>query len=238
MAGHMQVALRGSCPKSHILNRNGALYAPLCALQNTSHIKFSRIPEGASIFDQVADPTASNEGPHYEQLINNNWVFNDPLPDTSYFLTMLHFLSSPISHGSVRLNPSDPNGMALIDPGYLNEEFDVFVPRTALRESIQYMRAPAWQKFNVTPHFTVADNDNTLTEIIRNYVGGGVRCVGTARMVSHDSTDGVIGPDFNLKGVDGLRIVDASVIPYIPSGHTMAVVYALAERASDVIRGV
>ncbi|KAH8822192.1 hypothetical protein DL96DRAFT_1671193 [Flagelloscypha sp. PMI_526] len=195
-----------------------------------SHIKFSRIPEGESIFDTVADPTASNEGPHYEQLINNNWVFNDPLPETGYFMTMLHFLSSPISHGSVRLNPSDPNGMALIDPGYLNEEFDVFVLRTALRESIQYMRAPAWQKFNATPHFDVS--------FIRNHVGGGVHCVGTARMVSHDSTDGVVGPDFKVKGVNGLRIVDASVIPYIPSGHTMAVVYALAERASDVIKAL
>ncbi|KAH8833300.1 alcohol oxidase [Flagelloscypha sp. PMI_526] len=204
-----------------------------------SHIKFSRIPDSASIFGTVADPTASKEGPHYEQLINNNWVFNDPLPETGYFMTMLHFLSSPISHGSIRLNPSDPNGMALIDPGYLNEDFDVFVLRTALRESIQYMRAPAWQKFNATPHFdvTVADNDDTLTEFIRNYVGGGVHCVGTARMVSHDSTDGVVGPDFKVKGVDGLRVVDASIIPYIPSGHTMAVVYALAERASDVIKG-
>jgi choline dehydrogenase-like flavoprotein len=129
-------------------------------------------------------------------------------------------------------------GPPLIDPGYLNEEFDVFVLRTAVRESIGYMRAPAWQKFNATPAFdmSVVQDDAALDTYIRNNVGGGVHCIGTSRMVSAHSKNGVVGPDFKVKGVKGLRIVDSSVLPFIPSAHIMATTYIIAERAADVIK--
>ncbi|KAJ7586953.1 glucose-methanol-choline oxidoreductase, partial [Mycena floridula] len=58
---------------------------------------------------------------------------------------------------------------------------------------------------------------------------------GSARMTSTKATYGVVNPDLKVKGVDGLCVVDASVLPFIPSGHTQVAVYGFAERASDLI---
>lgn len=67
----------------------------------------------------------------------------------------------------------------------------------------------------------------------------GAHGVSTARMGKANTAFGedVVGPDFKVKGVKGLRIVDASVIPFMPNGHSMAPVYVVAERAGDIIRG-
>ena len=46
----------------------------------------------------------------------------------------------------------------------------------------------------------------------------------------------VVGPDFRVKGVQGLRIVDSSVIPFSPSGHSMVPTYVFAEKAADIIK--
>lgn len=65
----------------------------------------------------------------------------------------------------------------------------------------------------------------------------GVHGVGTARMGPRNSTPGtdVIGPDFRVKGVRGLRIVDSSVFPFVINGHTMGAVYIMAEKAAQLI---
>ncbi|KXN93017.1 Oxygen-dependent choline dehydrogenase [Leucoagaricus sp. SymC.cos] len=47
---------------------------------------------------------------------------------------------------------------------------------------------------------------------------------------------GVVDPDFRVKGTTGLRVVDGSVLPFVPSAHTQTPIYAFAERAADVIR--
>ena len=66
----------------------------------------------------------------------------------------------------------------------------------------------------------------------------GAHGVATAKIGPWNSPAGsdVVGPDFRVKGVNGLRIVDASVIPFMPNGHSMAPVYVVAEKASDIIR--
>lgn len=55
-------------------------------------------------------------------------------------------------------------------------------------------------------------------------------------MTSEDASYGVVNPDLRVKKVSGLRIVDASIMPRIPAAHTQAPVYAIAERAADLIK--
>ena len=99
-----------------------------------------------------------------------------------------------------------------------------------------------------------ATTDDLLDEFIRNNAGTAAHPVGTASMSSRNASYGVVDPDLKVKGVAGLRIVDASVLvrltiflfsvvffsdveqPFVPSGHTQAAVYAFAERAADLIK--
>lgn len=62
-----------------------------------------------------------------------------------------------------------------------------------------------------------------------------MHALGTAAMSAEDAKDGVVNPDLRVKGAAGLRIVDASVLPKAPSGHTQAPVYIIAERAAELI---
>lgn len=75
-----------------------------------------------------------------------------------------------------------------------------------------------------------------LTEYIRNYAMPIWHPVGTAAIGRKGTKDGVINPDLTVKGVGNLRVVDASVFPYVLSAHPQAAVYAFAERAADLIK--
>jgi choline dehydrogenase-like flavoprotein len=66
----------------------------------------------------------------------------------------------------------------------------------------------------------------------------GAHGVATAKIGKANSPAGtdVVGPDFRVKGVSGVRVVDASVIPFSPGGHAMVPVYVVAEKAADIIK--
>ncbi|KAF9536329.1 hypothetical protein CPC08DRAFT_652173, partial [Agrocybe pediades] len=83
---------------------------------------------------------------------------------------------------------------------------------------------------------TNATTDAELEAFVRSTTSTLFHPVGTAAMSAKDAGYGVVDPDLRVKGVDGLRIVDASVLPFLPAAHTQAAVYVFAERASDLIK--
>jgi len=60
--------------------------------------------------------------------------------------------------------------------------------------------------------------------------------VGTCKMGPDSDPDAVVDPELRVRGIEGLRVVDASIMPVIPTGHTMAPVYMIGEKASDMIK--
>lgn len=114
------------------------------------------------------------------------------------------------SGGSITLNSSDPFDKPLINPNLLAEEVDIVVIREAIRASRRFLSAPAWDGYIIAAQEN-ATTDDELDALIRNTSRTVDHPVSTAMMSPYNATWGVVDPDLKVKGVKGLRIVDASV---------------------------
>ena len=148
-------------------------------------------------------------------------------------------LISPKSRGSVTLRSNDPLDKPRLVTNSLTEPEDV----AALVEGMKLAREIASQG----PLGEVAgrelfpgpdvDSDADLEADLRRRVELLYHPVGTCRMGAADDADAVVDPELRVRGVDGLRVVDASIFPLIPGGNTNAPTIMVAERAADLIRG-
>ncbi|KAH6912223.1 GMC oxidoreductase-domain-containing protein [Coprinopsis sp. MPI-PUGE-AT-0042] len=80
------------------------------------------------------------------------------------------------------------------------------------------------------------DTNEEFLEKVRATAGSFYHPCGVTPISSKSSKAGVLDPEFKLKGATGLRVIDAGIMPYVPTAHTQAAVYAIAEAASDIIK--
>jgi choline dehydrogenase-like flavoprotein len=140
----------------------------------------------------------------------------------------------PMSSGHVGLTGADPAAPPRIDPGYLSDPRDLRVLMKGARIMEQVMEAAPlapWRGKRLYPH---DGSDPALEADIRARADTIYHPVGTCRMGRGD--DAVVGPDLRVHGIDGLRVVDASVMPTIVGGNTNAPTMMIAEKAADMIR--
>jgi choline dehydrogenase-like flavoprotein len=142
----------------------------------------------------------------------------------------------PHSRGTVRLAKADPALLPLVDPNYLADERDLRTMLDGLliaRELGEASALDGWRGEELTPGSTVRD-----TDALRGYVRAAgstyLHPVGTCAM--GETGQAVVDSELRVHGVDGLRVVDASVMPSLPSNNTMATVYGIAERGAEMIR--
>ncbi|KDR79210.1 hypothetical protein GALMADRAFT_137093 [Galerina marginata CBS 339.88] len=201
---------------------------------------FSRLPSNSAIFKSTRDPAPGPKSPHWE-MITSNFYFNPGIasPPTGSFMTIVAVLISPTSRGTVKIRTTNPFDKPLIDPNYLSTAFDIFTMREAVKAVQRFVAAPAWKDYVIGPFgdvFSKAKTDSQIESYVRGLTTTIFHPVGTASMSPSNAKTGVVNPDLTLKGADGIRIVDASVFPFVPSSHTQGPVYLLAERASDLIK--
>ncbi|TFK37492.1 aryl-alcohol oxidase-like protein [Crucibulum laeve] len=200
----------------------------------TNMLGFLRLPANASIFEKHPDPSPGPRTGHWEILFTNG-LTGPPVPATGNFLDVAVALVSPTSRGSVTINSTNPFDPPLINPNFLNTEFDIFTMREAVRAARRFISAPAWSDYIISQVNNTA-TDTELDQYIRDGSISIFHGVGTAGMSARDANYGVVDPDLLVKGVEGLRIVDASILPIVPAAHTQAATYAIAERAADMIK--
>jgi len=152
-----------------------------------------------------------------------------PLAPPAYVLTPC--LMHPQSRGTVRLASSDPRMPALIDPGYLaaSADLDVLVRGVALARDIGAAGAFAeWRAHEVYPGAS-ASGPAACRDFVRRAANSFHHPVGTCRIGA------VVDTSLRVRGVGGLRVIDASVLPGIPQAMVNAATIAVAERASDLV---
>jgi choline dehydrogenase len=141
-------------------------------------------------------------------------------------------LLTPRSRGSVTIRSNDPTAKPWIHHAFLAEEEDVRVMLDSLRLTLDMARAPALGRYCREPFVAPeADDDATLRAHLARRSQTLYHPVGTCAMGS------VVDSELRVNGVEALRVVDASVMPTVPRGNTNAPTIAIAERASDLIRG-
>ena len=146
-------------------------------------------------------------------------------------------LMQPFSRGSVRLSGPDAGAPPIIDPNYFGDSRDVRTMVTALRLARQVGAASAydpWRLAEAAPGPAAADDD-TLGSFAKAACQSYFHPVGTCAMGDTDMS--VVDSELRVHGITGLRIADASIMPSIPSANTAATVYAIAERAAELIGG-
>jgi len=159
-------------------------------------------------------------------------------------MTVLVELADVASRGRLRLASGDPRHRPLIDPGYLSDVRDLGALAVGVRMARDYGTAAPLSKIcaaELSPGNTVS-TDHELRDFIRGSVVSGYHPAGTCAMggdvaKSASGYDSVTDTQLRVRGVAGLRIVDASVMPTLPRGNTNAPVIAIAERAADLIAG-
>ena len=162
--------------------------------------------------------------------------FDDP---SGHAVTLVAILLKPLSRGSVSLRSPNPKDKPIIDPGYLTDEggVDRATLMTGLRMCASIARSPALKDVLGTiawPPGARDLSDRTLDEALNTCSRTVYHPVGTCRMGSDDAS--VVDPQLRVRGVAGLRVADASVMPTIIRGHTHAPSVLIGEKAADLIR--
>ncbi len=159
------------------------------------------------------------------------------LPGDGFTLHACHL--QPRSRGRIMLNDADPRTPARIQANYLSDPdgFDLRMLVECARLSRQILQQPAFDSMRGAPLLPARDDldEAGLIAFIRAKAETIYHPIGTCRM--GNDAQAVVDPQLRLRGLDGLRVVDASIMPHLIGGNTNGPTMMIAERAADMIRG-
>jgi choline dehydrogenase-like flavoprotein len=143
----------------------------------------------------------------------------------------------PRSRGTVRLKNADPSAAPLIDPNYWADPYDRKCAIDGLRLAREILRQPALKPYILAERLPGdgLQSDEELAQYAFRSAKTDHHPVGTCAMGT--GPQAVVTPDLRLRGLEGLRVVDASVMPFVPSCNTNAPTIMVAEKAADLILG-
>lgn len=151
--------------------------------------------------------------------------------------TIANILMHPLSRGTVSISSADPFAPPEIDPRYLSHPYDSNLLVEALRFNRRLIAAGPVQALGAAETLPGAavESDGDMLEFIRGVASTEIHYSGTCAMLPR-ALGGVVDSELKVYGVEGLRVVDASIMPLLPSAHTQATVYAVAEKVRLLLK--
>jgi choline dehydrogenase len=145
----------------------------------------------------------------------------------------------PESVGYVRARSADPFQDPIIQPNYLADPIDRRVLLGGMKLARRLLQSPALTRYFDGDHLPgpQIQTDDELMGYARQYGSTAYHLIGTARMGPETDPTAVVDDALRVHGMQGLRVVDASIMPSMPSANTYASTMMIAEKASDMIRG-
>nr|WP_309503611.1 GMC family oxidoreductase N-terminal domain-containing protein [uncultured Roseovarius sp.] len=180
-----------------------------------------------------SDPSRSHANLEYHVQPLSLEAFGEDLHDFPAITVSVCNLN-PTSRGHVRIRSGNFRDAPMISPNYLATEDDRKVAADSLRQVREIMSKPAMQpyqpeEYKPGPQF---QTDEELAKLAGDIANTIFHPVGTVKMGRAEDDTAVLNPHLRLKGVSGLRVVDASVMPEITSGNTNSPTLMIAEKAA------
>ncbi|EIM84128.1 aryl-alcohol-oxidase from pleurotus Eryingii [Stereum hirsutum FP-91666 SS1] len=204
---------------------------------------FLRLPSNSSIYENETDPSAGPTSAQMELGFADSFIsFTEPAPANGSFFSLTVSAVSVSSRGSVTINSTDPFQYPIIDLNFLATDIDVFTMREAIKAARRFVAAPAWSDWITGEYgsFAQAQTDDEIDAYVRagSFTNAHASCTVPMGKTGNDTSlgSGALNSDLTVKQTVGLRVVDSTIFPFIPSAHTQTPTYVVAERAADLIK--
>ena len=145
----------------------------------------------------------------------------------------------PLSRGTITINTTDPLAAPVFNYGTFSHPTDLEIAVQALKKTREWMNSAPMQEIRATETFPGANitSDADIAASIRTFASSTWSHPSGSCSMMKEEFGGVVDSELRVYGVEGLRIVDASIMPMIPGSHISSTVYAVAEKAADIIKG-
>ncbi|MEW6634813.1 MAG: GMC family oxidoreductase N-terminal domain-containing protein [Pseudomonadota bacterium] len=238
MQDHLDLFVIAECTGDYTYDNYAKLHRTLWA--GLQYVLLKNGPVASSLFETggfwYADPTAGSPDIQFHLGLGSGIEAGvEKLKNPG--VTLNSAFLRPRSRGTVRLKSADPADHPLIDPNYWSDPYDRDMSIKGLRLAREIMRQKALQPYvlrEVLPGPNLQSDDDFFDYACRSSKTDH-HPVGTCRM-GHDAM-AVVTPDLRLRGIEGLRVCDASVMPRVPSSNTNAPTIMVGEKGADLILG-
>ncbi|EXJ94472.1 hypothetical protein A1O1_02868 [Capronia coronata CBS 617.96] len=204
--------------------------SPMAFLQSPAAL---RSPEYARLPSHVQKHLETPTVPHFEIATHSPPAFLNYIPEPEVsFVGAICLLDNPQSRGSVRLRSASPNDAPIIDPKFLTNPYDRRVMIDGVRQTLRLLTAPVFAQKLLKVLGPADDSDEAIWEHIRTHFGSSWHMASTVRMGTSSDTD-CVDSNFKVFGIEGLRVVDMSVCPFVPNNHCQSTAYVLGEIAAE-----
>ncbi len=196
----------------------------------------SMAPSQLGLFTR-SDPSQPSANVQYHVQPLSLDRFGEPLHRFPAFTASVCNLR-PTSRGHVRIASADPYAAPKITPNYLSTPEDRKVAADSLRLTRRIAAAPALQRYRPEEYKPGIEwqTDEDLAKVAGDIGTTIFHPVGTCKMGQEDDATAVVDSELRVRGVEGLRVVDASVMPFITSGNCNSPTIMIAERAAELMR--